>query len=316
MRAASLPLACALAISWTGCIPRQAGGGPQRAGRLEAVEALFEAQDHAGVIQALSGERIREFPRKARPRAYDLLGLSLQRNGDASRALQVFQLAEGVYPKDLNILTDLASLLQASGLDDRARPYYERVLRIHPNNARSHLGLAKIHRNQGYLALAEEHYERCLREWHMHAFIWREYGRVLADERKLGRAAEAARKALAIERAPDSLLLLASVDRAQGRRDESYSSLAEAAALEPRRTDLPLQRALWLLEDGRLDEAKSVASAVLKTAPAEPLAHWVRGSVALRRGFKMEAKMELAAAAAQEGTFISRAAKTMLEALP
>lgn len=313
---AFLTLVGLLALPWAGCLPRRAGGVVQQTGPLSEIERLFAERKYGEVVQALDSERIRGLPRRARPRAYDLLGLSLQDMGDVSRALQVFQLAEGIYPKDLNILTDLASLLHSSGLHERARPYYERVLRIHPNNARSHLGLAEIHRSQGFLARSEEHYEHCLREWNMHAFIWRDYARVLAAERKLDRAADAARRALALQREPDTLLLLATVERGQGLKDAAYAGLAEAAGLAPERLDLTLEKALWLLEDGRLDEAKAAASAALRTSPDEPLAHWVKASVALRRGFPTEAKMELASAASQEGTFVSRAARAMLEALP
>jgi hypothetical protein len=101
-----------------------------------------------------------------------------------------------------------------------------------------------------------------------------------------------------------------------GLKDTAYAGLADVWGLVPERPDLALQKALWLLDDGRLDEAKAAASSVLRTVPDEPLAHWVKASVALRRGFPTEAKMELAAAAAQEGTFISRTSRAMLEALP
>ena len=282
---------------------------------LAPVTALFEAEKHRDVIKALEGERIPRLPRRFRPRAYQLLGLSLQASGDPSRALQIFQLAEGIYPKDINILTDLAHLLHNSGLDEQARPYYQRVLNIHPNNARSHLGLAEIYHNQGYLARAAEHYEKALREWNMHSFIWRDYARVLTQQSRLAEAVSAARKALALQPESESFLLLAAIERRQGLRSESYSHLDEAAAKNPSRTDIPLQRALWLMDDGRLDKAAVEASRVLKEEPDDPLAHWIKASIALRRGRKQEAKEEFEAAAEYEGTFVSRTARVMLESL-
>ncbi|MFX9630925.1 tetratricopeptide repeat protein, partial [Acinetobacter baumannii] len=86
-------------------------------------------------------------PRRRRARGFALLGQSYERMGRIEEALRVSQLAQGLYPDDIDILSDLAELLHRSQLDDRARPYYLRVLKIHPNNAMANRGLAEIERS-------------------------------------------------------------------------------------------------------------------------------------------------------------------------
>jgi tetratricopeptide (TPR) repeat protein len=291
--------------------------GCATAGRLFSDEALrkadaaFSQDRYPEVIARLGDGGVQKLPRRSRAKAYHLLGQSYLRTGESVLALQTYKVAEGLYPKDLTILTSLADLLRASGLADLARPYYERVLGIHPGNAVSHIGLALVFREHGNLAKAQAHYELALREWDKNPALLKGYAEVLAGRGDLAAATRAIRRSLDLRIEPDALVCLSKIQRRQGAKAEAYASLRE-----PARTEWSLQRGLWLLEDGRLDEARELADRLIQLEPSSALARWLRASIALRRGQTAAARADLAAAAASRGDpFTAKVASSMLDLL-
>lgn len=287
--------------------------------RLDNLSAEAAAGKHVSVIAALSGDTIHTLQKFARPRAYLLLGQSLRLNGELGKALQLFQLAEGLYPKNLSLLTELASVLHHAGLDDRARPYYRRILKIHPNNAASNHGIAEIFRSEGNLTASKLHYERTLSEmgWDQNALIWLDYGSVLLERRDFKEAVTALERSVSLSKTTNSLLALARAKRAFGDKAESRKHANAAFRLDPEREDALLQRGLWELEDMDLEAASATAQLVLSTESDHPLARWLRASVHLRRGELEQASADLvvAAAAGRKNPFIAKTARAMLERL-
>ncbi|MEI8191667.1 MAG: tetratricopeptide repeat protein [candidate division NC10 bacterium] len=236
--------------------------------------------------------------------------------GRLQDALATYQLAEGFYPKDINILSDLAYLLHRVELDDRARPFYERVLKIHPNNAAAHMGLGEILYKQGLLESAQRHFESALVEWKSNETIWREYAQVLGERRDWGGAIRAIQRALALQENASSMEALAVFQRHIG-APAGYATLRRACDLtgkSGKAADIKLRLGLWLLEDGRLDESLQEAQAVLSERPEEPLALWLMASVKLRQGRLDEARRDLASAAqaGRSSQFVARTAAAML----
>ncbi|OIO05483.1 MAG: hypothetical protein AUJ52_13720 [Elusimicrobia bacterium CG1_02_63_36] len=291
----------------------------EHAAKITALRERVAQGRYAEVVAELPVASIADLPRKNRAEAYLLLGRSLRLSGEVAAALQVFQLAEGLYPKNLNIITELATVLHGTGLDDRARPYYERVLKIHPNNAVSNNGIAEIYRTQGNLAASQRHFERALQEegWDKNPWIWLNYGEVLAARRRYDAGAAALQKSVSIAESTDSLLALARVQRIRGRVEDARKNLATAILHNPSREDAILQRALWELKDGELDAARASAELVLSGDSRHALARWIRASVYLRRKEPELASADLAVAAAAERSdpFTSKVARAMLERL-
>jgi tetratricopeptide (TPR) repeat protein len=283
---------------------------------LKSQRELFEAGKFDAVVRELDAAAIQRLRRRDRAEAYLLLGLSYERLGDADRALRVYQLAEGLFPRDIDILSNLARLLHRIGLDERALPYYARVLKIHPNNASANLGMAEVSRSQGLLADAAAYYERAMRELSKDPSVWRDYAEVLAERGELERAVEAIQKALELSRDVDSVLDLAVFERRRGLVEESYARVQEAGRMDQARRDIPLREALWRLEDGQTNEAMRLAGKVLESSPDDALGRWIRASVQLRRGFNDAARADLAAVAAQNAhPFLARTAQAMLTEL-
>ena len=298
---------------WLGS-PAAAFGPFGDAQAYREARALYDAGKYSEVIERLSGAGMRSIRRGERPRAHELLGASYERTGELQKAIAVYQFAAGLYPKDINILSNQANLLHRMDLDDRARPLYERVLEMHPNNAFGHRGLAEIFRAQGLHAEACDHYALALREHHRDHNLWRSYAEALADRRDFISAERAVQRALSIEEDAESRLDLADFQRAM-RKPEAYASLDRAGEAAGAREDIRLRRALWLLEDGRLDESLREAESVLSAHADEPLALWLRASIRIRRGSEAGAREDLAKAAQAErdSPFIARVSKALLD---
>ncbi|MBI4345778.1 MAG: tetratricopeptide repeat protein [Elusimicrobia bacterium] len=310
MRRAAWLLAAALAA---GCAGMRRGMPTT----LDSARSLFEAGRYADVRALLSDRELQELSDRDVPRGYELLGMSQERLGLSDGALKAYQVGVALHPKDVNLLTHLGNLLHNGGLDAHARPYYERILKLSPENAAAHLGLAEVDHRLGFLDRAAAHYETALKEWNDQPRLWVDYARVLHDMRRYADALEAAGKAASIADGPAARGVRASALWGLGRRVEALQELDAAQRLDPSQLPLAQQRALWLLEAGELERANAAAVLVLNLSADDPLGLWVRGASLLRRGRVQEARRDLERAAAQKAApFVAAAAHGMLEELP
>ncbi len=303
-----------LALLMLPCCCGAAAAAPQQG--LAAAQQSFAAGRYAEVERLLGGLERHRLGSKDLRAAYDLLGMSQERLNDLDKALGTYQLGVALFPKDLNLLTHLADLLHRVGLDDRARPFYERVLNIHPNNAAAHQGLAEIDRASGLLEPAQAHYEKALEERAENPSLWRDLSEIRARRGDNQGAVAAAEKSLALAFSVDTLLVLARTHYAAGRRPEAYASLLRAQGAAPERLELGLQHALWLLDSNDLEGARKVAEGLLRAQPEHPLALWIRGRAALGEGELSKAIADFEKAAEQtEHPFVAAVARSMIRTL-
>lgn len=286
--------------------------------RLKAEREAFEAGRHADVVALLTPERVQRLKRRDLREAYAYLAGSYERLGELDKALGVYQIAVRLFPRDLPLLTQLGFLLHRTGLEEQARPLFDRVLAIHPNNAAANLGLAEIDAKLGFLARSADHYEKALDEIER-PDVWRGYAEVLLAARDTKTAELAGERSLKLARDPETLLVLAKTRRADGRLPAAFETLDEALATNgwPRADEAKLQKAVWLLEAARFDEAAALAEAALARDQADPLARWVRARVSLKRDRYNQAVRDLEAAASEKkrAPFVASAAEALLKTL-
>jgi tetratricopeptide (TPR) repeat protein len=232
-------------------------------------------------------------------------------------ALGVYQLSTNIFPKDINLLSQLGLLLHHAGLEEQAQPIFEKLLSIHPHNAQAHLGLGEIDSALGLLDESAQHYEQALETLTNLPALWRDYSEVLYRKRDYKTAETAARKSLDLTPALETFVDLAFIQRGQGDTSGAIKTLDTALSRWPERQDASLLRATWLLEAGRFDEALPAAQAALAQDGAQPLALWIRARVELARGQKKEAltDLSLAAQASRTAPFVAKASEALLKEL-
>lgn len=302
-----------IALAFSGCAP-----GKNiffRQDPLINARADFKAGQYDKVLTRLPTTKISDLPRRYRPQAYDLVGSSLIQKKELAKALQTYQLAVGLYPKNLILLTKLADILNGAQLPQRARPHYEKILSIHPNNAGAHLGIAHIYRKQGYLIKALTHFEKALAAWGDNPFIWKIYGETLAEAGHLEEAITAMDTSLTYRQDPETIRSRARFERLRGNLESAYTELDKAIKDSPEQIEFKLELGLWLLKDNRLQEAFQIAEDILVEDPGNPLARWLRASIFLRRGKIQSAQVDLAVCAEAKSShpFIAKTATVMLK---
>lgn len=284
---------------------------------LAETKTAFESRQYVEVIRRLSPESMQKLNHDALARAYLYLGSSYAGAGRLGQALSTFQLAIKLFPKDINLLSETGSLLHLSGLDEQAQPLFEKVLQIHPNNARAHLGLGEIDRSLGFLDRSAVHYSRALATMPDRADVWRDYAEVLLAQKDAASAETAVRKSLSLADERDARVDLAFIERALGRQDAAIADLDEVVKKSRDDNAVALTRALWCVEAGRWDEAKKGANDRLNADDKDPLALWILARAALHEGRAKDAAEYLRRAAqnGERARFAADAAAAFLAGL-
>ncbi|MDD5627528.1 MAG: tetratricopeptide repeat protein [Elusimicrobia bacterium] len=269
-----------------------------RSETIKNLQRQFGAGRYEEVIAALYPDGLLKLRGDDLRRGYALLAASYEVTGRLDKSLSTYQVAARLYPRDRDFQERLAMLLHRSGLEEQAQPVYEKLLRLDPDNALGHLGLAEIDHALGFLDRSADHYEKALEGLPQRGDLWREYGEELYDARDYRTAELAVRRALALDPGDaEAGLDLALILRAAGRVDEALATLEGPA--RSRQAEALRARALWLMEAGRAAEAEAAAKALLQAAPGDPLGLYVRARLELKAGRRAQAQSWLRQAAAQ-----------------
>lgn len=236
--------------------------------------------------------------------ARQALALLLQQQGRTDEAAEV-------YEELLRIQPDNADALAAVGrftLDDpeRARPYLEEAVRLHPerwqpmvNLAVCYVRLGQPEKAESYLrralaiepkapstlttlaavlalqnrhAEAQEILRRLIAEGHDSAEVRNNLALDLARQGKLEEAEREARKALELDpKLRDARLTMASILDARGRYDEEVALLRALAADAPGDTETSLRLGVALEAAGHPEEALSYLAPALDDSRANPV---------------------------------------------
>lgn len=284
-------------------------------GRIRPVQALHDANKPDEVVAALNPEFMQKLRGTDLRQAYVLLGENLDRLGRTDEAIGVYQLGVRLFPKNVDLLTRQAGLLNRAGLHNQAKPLFERALAREPRHVGANLGLAEIYRGLSYFEQSVPHYETALEVQPRRPELWGDYAEVLLAMQDYKTADLALRRAVELApRDPQPRVLLGFALRAQGDFAGAIERLDEALELgagpETRRA-----KALWLLESRRPREALKEAELALQAFPGDAAALWVRARVRLAEGRKAEAMRDLAALEAWAGEgFAARAARALAQA--
>jgi len=309
--AAVLALAAAPARAW------RPFGEPSD-GKIRPVQQLNDEGKHQEVLAALTPEYIQTLRGTDLRQAYVLLGDNHLALGRLSEALGDYQIGVSLFPKNVDLLTRLATLLHQNGLDEQAKPLFQTALKYEPRHWGAHLGLAEIDHRFGFLDRAADHYEIALEVdvLSKRADVWRDYAEVLLALHETATAELALRKAVDLDpKNADAHVLLSFSRRATGDLAGAIEQLDEALALGAG-DGVRRAKALDLLEAGRMAEAGAEASALLASSPDDAAALWVRARVLLAKGDAAGARKALAAVRTPEAgdPFAEQAAKALMAA--
>mgnify|MGYP003883181873 CR=1 FL=1 len=178
--------------------------------------------------------------------------------------------AEATFVERLRAAPDVPDnhyLLGRALVDVRyAREAFENALKLDPEHARSHMGVAAVHSGQGRLGDAEAAYRRALSYDPTLSEAWLGLVRTYAQAGQTDRAAQAASDGLA--KVPDDPGLALAVARLQPER--AGPVLSSAVQVTPSDVPLLVAWASHLLQQGGAQQARDAAAAALAIEPADP----------------------------------------------
>ncbi len=284
----------------------------------QAAEAAYKKGLYPRVIELLSSESLPQVPPRHQERAYEELAESCVRMGRLSQALGTYQLAVKLFPRDVRLLADFGDLLHQEGLDEQAKPFFDAALKIKPNDAKANIGMAQISAALGFLRRSRIYYAKAIKTKRDDPDLWAQDGEILWRLKNYPEAERAVRRSLALSSSTQTEILLAFIERSQGRLTQALDDLERAQGRHPERQDIALARALWMTEAGQWEKALRLDGAILSKSPDNPLALWIKASILLHAGKRPAAKAALKTAAkAQEQTpFVAAVAAKMLQSLP
>ncbi len=249
--------------------------------------------------------------------AYFYLGQSYEYTNHLGKALGFYELGVKLFPDDRRLLSALALLLHRAGLEEEAQPLFEKILLTRPKNAEAHLGLAEIDATLGFLKRSAHHYKETLKVVPENADIWRHYAELLMRLRDYAQAQEAAQKSLSLSDDPKTRMDIAMTENAQGQTEQALQEIDSAPIRSAYGIKALRLKGLWLLEAHRYTEASLVARQVTQDTPNDPIAHWIKAQLDLKKGDIAQARKELGQIQdLRHHPFASKAAQALLNTLP
>lgn len=258
---------------------------------VDKLEADARWPDVIRELKALQTKRLRQADEK---RLYLKLGRAYEAQRKLDLALSAYQYGVEQFARDARLQLALGQLYHQIGLDDRAMPVFEKVLRLDPGNGSAHLGLAESFEALGLLHLSTASYRRALDGGFAgDAKVWGRFAGVLHAMRDDEQAENAASQSLELEPTAEVYLLQARIIRRGGRAADALYNLERGRALGPGAALFDLQEAMWRLEDGEFDLARTMAESLVSRDPDLAPALWILAEVDLHRGREVDAARTL-----------------------
>lgn len=282
---------------------------------LARVRAAYEAANCQSALELADRFLAEKPPAGMREQVYVYMGSCYETCGSPDKAISLYKLASGLYPRNILFSRRLALIYNGTGFPQLAVPLFGKVLAARSDDVEANLGLARAYAAQGFLARAKGYYSRAvILQDFRDAAVLEEYARRMLKKGDWEEAVLiAAKGAQAAPRSPVWPTLEARALAGQGQYYKAVDALDAALRLEPSRS-LRLEKALYLLMGGLPKRAMAAAEAELAAGP-DPLASMVKGMALYSMGRKAEAAPFLADGR-ETGPFADGVAAALLREKP
>ncbi|MBB6252189.1 tetratricopeptide repeat protein [Nitrospirillum iridis] len=205
-------------------------------------------------------------------------GRALVTTGDIPAGLQALRSAAALAPEDIDILDDLAVMLNRAGALDEAETHFIEILRRQPGHAGATRNLASLWLNRAASHLAADEPAEAAALARRAVDLdpgrrdgWARLGLALMGLNRPQLAGDALRRALPLpgpmDETAEILINLGFTETRQGRFAEAEAALAQALALAPGRVEALNHKGILLHAQGRLAEAAEVLGRAITAAP-------------------------------------------------
>ncbi len=188
------------------------------------------------------------------------LGVTLAHRGDLTAAIQNFEAALRLNPRNAATYSALGFAFAVQGRLSEAGEQFDHALRLSPRQAEAHTGLGLLLARQGKFGEAADHFRRALESNAHDAQAHTNLGLIL---------------------------------KKWGQKQEAAAHFEQAVQINPESQQAQQQWGLALAEQGRLAEATAHLREAVRIDPRSSDAHRTLGEILLRRGQTTEAEEHL-----------------------
>jgi tetratricopeptide (TPR) repeat protein len=187
---------------------------------------------------------------------YVLAGNALLQQGQVDAAVEQYQQALKLDPRQTQALNSLGAALHRLGRLDEAMEQYRKVVQLKPDFAPAHNNLAAVYQRQAKWELASQHYAEAIRLRPRFSPAYNNLSVVRRKQGRLDEAAECCLKALEINpEYAEAQFNLGLVRSAQQRGEEATAAFRESIRIDPDYGPAYYGLGLELERQGNVDHA-------------------------------------------------------------
>ncbi|MCR4820859.1 MAG: tetratricopeptide repeat protein [Elusimicrobiales bacterium] len=248
-----------------------------------------------------------------REKVYNYVGICYEKSGPADKAISIYKLASGLYPKNAFFSYRLALIYNETGFYDKALPLFKTAIKKHFNEVGALVGAARASEKLGKLGEAAKYYEEALSNSEDEDIsVIKEFASCLIKSARFEEARAVIEKGYAIKPEADWPALIAKTFAAEGRFDDASAAMASAIGYDPKR-EYRISKGFYDYWAGNKEAAESAADDLLAADGKDFLAAFLKGLLLYSSDKKSEADKYFRLAACG-GNFVSEAARKMSSA--
>ena len=281
---------------------------------IKAIISDYKKDDCFQVIERVNGFLENKPPAHFKEEAYIYLGSCYEKRNEIDKALDIYGLANALYPENNFFRESLANIYLSAGFFEKALVLFKELIEDEDSSYKARAGLAKSYASLGFYKKARKNFSEALKmsEYKDFALI-KEYSRELIRVRYYDDVLAIFKKTSGeFKKDAEVYLILSRVYMYKGKYKESLTYINKAQQISPDRRDMALYGIFLNIMASNYAKALSKINHFTKNNSEDSLVLLARAIVKLKKGNKKESCKILKGISKNKTSFVSQIASAML----
>jgi tetratricopeptide (TPR) repeat protein len=245
--------------------------------RLELAELLADSENYDEAINEYELLLEHKLKKKRRAKILGQKGICHEKIQQYDGALDSFQEAILLSPKDSVNHLNLAQVFEKLNLTEEAIESYEKVIKFKGNNFEAYYGLGRINRKLGLNSKALNYYQKAIEinSGAQDPEIYRKMSKCYESLGNWAISISMLEKVISIKPCTEDYIQLSFLYSMQNQYDRTIEILLNLLKQEPNREDIMLHLASAYLKSNRNRQAIDMLETTIKLYPENALAHFL-----------------------------------------
>ncbi|MEA3307392.1 MAG: tetratricopeptide repeat protein, partial [Elusimicrobiota bacterium] len=283
---------------------------------IKEIKNDYDKPDCFNVIKKINKFLENKPPSHFKEEAYLYLGSCYEKRNEIDRALDIYGLANTLYPDSKFFRESLANIYLNAGFFEKSLALFSELAEKTDSSDKIYAGLAKSYASLGFYEKAEDNYAKALEmNGHEDLDLIKEYSRQLILARHYEKILAIFEKTSdEFKKDEEAQLILSRVWMHKGEYKKSLVYINAAQKIAPNRRDMALYAVFLNIMITDYDTALSKINCLTKNNKKDSLALLARAIVSLKKGNKKKSSEILRGILKNKTSFVSQIAAAMLKA--